>query len=157
MGDTIGTDRVQSLFAVDIKRSVDAARRVIPDLDKRPMEFQRGVANMMFQMGANADKKFPKAFAHLKAGNVEDGLRELGLNNSGDGPSLWAQQTPSRFNKVTHMIRSSIGLPSGGGGPDAPKPEVRTGPSQQELWRRIADNIPESWMERRGDEMPADR
>jgi hypothetical protein len=154
VGDKVSPEQVQAWAATDITRAVDAARKAVPDFDKRPMEFQRGVANAMYQLGGNMPKKFPKAFQHLSAGNIEDGIRELSLNDAGDGPSLWATQTPNRFKSTTDMIRASLGAPSsGGGGPTAPKPELQPAQQQEHLRRQIADNIPESWFERRGDEM----
>jgi len=147
LGTKLPSEQVEDWYQADIVASVKAARRAIPDFDTRPRDFQRATVNHPFQLGANSPtEKFPKAFAFLKDGHIEDAIAEFGLNDAGDGPSDWSTQTPTRFAATMDKFRSSMQGPSAASEPGlmAPVEEPQVDPKS---------NIPESWLERRGDEV----
>ena len=62
------------------------------------------IKDVVFQLGANVDKKFPKMFKAIKEGDIEKASYEAAHNNSG-GPSDWSVQSIDRVKDFQKRIK----------------------------------------------------
>jgi len=108
LGDRISADRLNLFFHTDVRKALAAARNSVHNFDNLPPVFQEGMVNFMFQLGDNAAKKFPKAFKLMNDGNLQAGVQELSVDNSGKKPSLWLQQTPRRARRTLAQLNTGI-------------------------------------------------
>ena len=109
-GDTISAEQEEIFFNKDVRKSITAARRAMPGFDDLPFNFQRGMVNFMFQLGGNADKEFPNAFAAINRGDLAGGIRELStVGNGSDKPSKWlANDTPKRAARTIAKLQQGL-------------------------------------------------
>jgi hypothetical protein len=61
------------------------------------------IKDVVFQLGSNADDKFPEMFKAIKEGDYEKASYEAAHNSSG-GPSAWMQQTATRVKDFQKRI-----------------------------------------------------
>jgi GH24 family phage-related lysozyme (muramidase) len=108
VGDIISDAALKLFFNQDVDKSIAAARRAIPRFDKMPEEFQRGISNFMFQLGDNADKKFPTAFRLMNEGKYSEGIKELTVDGTGNAPSKWMKQTGRRAKRTVARLNHAI-------------------------------------------------
>ena len=98
VGTPVSKERVAEVFDRDMDNTLKDARR-LTDLDRHPLDAQLVVASMVFQMGASRTSKFKRFLSNLDNSNYEEAAEEM-LD------SRWAQQTPSRVERLAQRMRS---------------------------------------------------
>lgn len=92
---------VRWLLKQDIKFLIADLERFTPVIAEMPEEFQRGIANMAFQMGIVRLIKFKKAWAYYSAKDYQLFVHEL-------KDSEWYRKYTSRAERVIALIESGI-------------------------------------------------
>ena len=78
--------------------------------EDHPPEILEGFSNMAFQLGKtklDGPLGFVDTIKLIKNGQYTQAAREMLLNDRGDGPSLWAKQTPKRAKRVSTLFANS--------------------------------------------------
>ena len=78
--------------------------------EDHPPEVLEGFSNMAFQLGKtklDGPLGFVDTIKLIKNGQYTQAAREMLLNDRGDGPSLWAKQTPKRAKRVSTLFANS--------------------------------------------------
>ena len=97
VGTPVHEDRVNNVFARDLRTYVDEAKKVFPDIDDLPETAQQVIVNMCFNMGAPRLSKFKKFIAAVNEADWETAAVEM-------MDSRWATQVGNRANRLRNRI-----------------------------------------------------
>lgn len=98
--DGISPDEAAYLLINDINAAIGASAQAFPWLSSCPEPVQRGLTNMIFNMGLPRLLGFKKMLAALQAGLWETAAQEA-------ENSSWATQVGDRANRIAQLFRSA--------------------------------------------------
>ena len=97
IGTRITKERVAELFDQDIKRTLSDCQVIHPEYDDYPVEAQKVIANMCFQLGMPRLMKFRKTNDLIKQRRWREGSIEMLI-------SRWHEQTPQRAERLSQRL-----------------------------------------------------
>lgn len=105
IGGGLSEEEAEFLLANDIEKVTSELDRELPWWCYLHEDVQRGLANMVFQLGMPRLLGFKKTIAHLKAGRYVKAADECLRGTKPGSTSKWAQQTPKRAKRVSKLLR----------------------------------------------------
>jgi lysozyme len=99
VGDAITEDRCRELLDRDLDITLAECEALIPQFADLPVEVQKIVANMMFNLGRPRLAKFQKTIRAIEAGVWDQAATEM-------QDSLWARQLPARSGRLINRMRA---------------------------------------------------
>ena len=101
LGTVITEDRCRELLDRDLEITLSECEKLLPRFADLPVEVQKIVANMMFNLGRPRLSRFKNFLAAITAG---DGDWSTAANEMQD--SLWARQLPNRSGRLINRMRN---------------------------------------------------
>ena len=101
VGDAITEDRCRELLDRDLDTTIAECEKLLPQFADLPVEVQKIVANMLFNLGRPRLSKFKNFLAAITAG---DGAWSTAADEMQD--SLWARQLPNRSGRLISRMRA---------------------------------------------------
>ena len=98
VGASITEERASELFSIDLHTTISECEALLPQFATLPVEAQKIVANMLFNLGRPRLSKFKKFLAAIEAGDWATAADEM-------GDSLWARQLPARSGRLISRMR----------------------------------------------------
>ena len=99
LGTVITKARCRELLARDLDTTIAECEKLLPRFATYPVEVQKILANMMFNLGRPRLSKFKKFLAGLAAGDWSTAAAEM-------QDSLWARQLPARSGRLISRMRA---------------------------------------------------
>lgn len=109
--NSITNAEMLELYAIDYKDHVGQAKAAVPGFDGLDAVRQAVVIDLTFNQGRGWVAKFPRFIAALSAKNYEEAYKELTLNGSKNGDSLYLKQVGARARRNATLIRSGDPAP----------------------------------------------
>lgn len=106
-GTEIPEDVVNKWFEEDSEEALTAAQKQASEAGlENNADFVNALASVNFQLGTNWTSKFPTAWKHIKAGDIDRAIAEIEFTAEGSGvESMWKQQTPVRVQDFVQALR----------------------------------------------------
>ena len=101
LGTVITEDRCRELLDRDLDTTIAECEKLLPQFADLPVEVQKIVANMLFNLGRPRLSKFKNFLAAITAG---DGAWSTAADEMQD--SLWARQLPNRSSRLISRMRA---------------------------------------------------
>ena len=101
IGDEITEDRCSELFSRDLAITLMECERLLSSFSSYPVEVQKIIVNMMFNLGRPRLSKFRKFLAAVKEGDWVRAADEM-------QDSLWARQLPERSGRLISRMEHAI-------------------------------------------------
>jgi len=101
LGDKITEDRCSELFSRDLATTLMECERLLSSFSSYPVEVQKIIVNMMFNLGRPRLSKFRKFLAAVKEGDWVRAADEM-------QDSLWARQLPERSGRLISRMEHAI-------------------------------------------------
>ena len=99
VGTKIDEERVNELFEIDIKETIDECKLIYNDFDDLPEEAQYIIANMMFNMGRPRLSRFHKMKQAVDNRDWKEAANQM-------IDSRWYKQVPNRANRLVNRMKS---------------------------------------------------
>ena len=99
VGTKIDEERVNELFEIDIKETIDECKLIYNDFDDLPEEAQYIIANMMFNMGRPRLSRFHKMKQAVDNRDWKEAANQM-------IDSRWYKQVPNRANRLVERMRN---------------------------------------------------
>lgn len=77
MSGTINEKTVQDLYKISATQAIKDAKTVFPTFDKLPIQVQKVIIDLCFNMGIGGVKKFQSMISHINAGNYSAAADDL--------------------------------------------------------------------------------
>ena len=101
LGTVITEDRCRELLDRDLDTTIAECEKLLPQFADLPVEVQKIVANMLFNLGRPRLSKFKNFLAAITGG---DGDWSTAADEMQD--SLWARQLPNRSSRLISRMRA---------------------------------------------------
>ena len=110
LGDIVSDEQIDNWFKYDYHIMMKGVYRYFPEYDDYPFLVQLAIANWLYQLGADAPLKFPKATAAIVARDWDTAADNwLYANTRTRRFSLWYHETPARCEQeVDRLHRTHI-------------------------------------------------
>ena len=95
----VSKNRVKEVFEHDVKKYIDEARILFPNLDELPEDAQLVITNMIFNLGRPNLSKFKKFIAAVNNRDWDEAAIQM-------MDSLWARQVPNRAGPLRDRIQA---------------------------------------------------
>jgi len=96
----LNDNQIKQLYEINFKRALADAEKFIPTLGNLPLNVQKAIIDMSFNLGYNKLSQFKELKKALLENDFKSASKEM-LN------SLWARQVKGRAVELANMVRTS--------------------------------------------------